>query len=210
MAYGKRFEVDFFDVDENKFRIQIFKDGYTGTSSSNLTLGPNPVQISWKQSDDYFSPIIGSNCKLQFYIDDTTGGDEWEDEDTNWELAFWKWEESGLEFLIPTFDREFKVVISYESSSGTFTNYWSGFIVQDQFTVPMQSYPFLVEINASDLIGTIDGYTYQLTTARPSIMDSIRETLKNINIQNGAGDTGKALEFDYKVLCRFNSKIASG
>jgi len=210
MAYGKRFEVDFFDVDENKFRIQIFKDGYTGTSSSNLTLGPNPVQISWKQSEDYFNPIIGSNCKLQFYIDDSTGGDEWEDEETNWESAFWKWEESGLEFLIPTFDREFKVVISYESSSGVFTNYWSGFIVQDQFTIPMQSYPFLVEINASDLIGTIDGYTYQLTTETQSVFQAIRETLKNINIQNGAGDSGKSLDFGYKILCRYNSKIATG
>ena len=274
MAYGERFNVDFFDVDENKFKVQIFKDGFTGSSSSNLTLGPNPVQISWKQADDYFNPIIGSNCKLQFYIDDSTGGDEWEDEETNWEAAFWKWEESGLEFLIPTFDREFKVVISFNNLAGTsdahavasrlkdtsvdftvalnvgdivvntstgasttvaqvssaniiklsadifsdaggenyeiFQNYWTGFIVQDQFTIPMQSYPFLVEINASDLIGTIDGYNYELTTKTPTIFQAIRETLKNINVQNGAADTGKSLDFGYKILCRYNSKIASG
>ena len=208
MAYGERFRIDFFDVDENKFRLQIFKDGYTGSVKSNLKLGPNPVQVSWKQSDDYFNPIIGSSCRLQFYIDDATGGDEWEDEETTWENAFWSWEESGLEFLQPTFDREFKVVISYESSSGTFTNYWTGFIVQDQYTIPLISYPYLVEVTASDLIGTIDGFTYDLSTQTPSLFASIRECLKNINVQDASGNSGKSLDFGYKILCRYNSKVS--
>ena len=86
-SYGEKYGVNFFDVDENKFRLQILEYGYGGDSSTNLTLAKNPITITYEQDDDYFQPIIGSTCKIDLIIEDKTLGDEWEDEPTNWELA---------------------------------------------------------------------------------------------------------------------------
>ena len=273
MAYGELFRVNFFDPDENKFLLQIEEDGYSGNVSSNLILGPDPVVISYQQNDDFFSPIIGSSCKLQFYVDENTGGGAWDQENTNWNLADFLWNAEGsIDFLEPQNDRQFKVIVSSQVLNGTsdayavaarlkdtsvnFTNslkvgdivintatsdittvaqvssdtiiklsadifsdaggqtyeiyrkYWSGFIVQDSFNLPLQPYPFLVEAYASDLIGTLDGYTYELSTTRPSAKTAITECLKQINLENGQGDSGKSLDFSYKYLCRIKQNNA--
>ena len=38
-----------------------------------------------------------------------------------------------------------------------YRKYWTGFIVQDSFNLPLQDFPFLIEAYASDLIGTLEG-----------------------------------------------------
>ena len=274
MAYGELYRVNFFDPDEHKFLLQIYEDGYSGIVSSNLTLGPNPVVISYQQDDDFFNPIIGSSCKLQFYIEEGTGGDAWEQENTNWNLANFLWNAEGsINFLEPSNDREFQVVVSSRRINGTsdayavanrlkddsvdfttslevgdvvinnttgetttvaqvssatiiklssdifsdsggesydiYRKYWTGFIMQDSFNLPLQSFPFLVEAYASDLIGTLEGYDYELTTVRPSAYDALRECLRQINLENGQGDAGKSLDFSYKFLCRLQQTSAS-
>ena len=246
MAYGELYRVNFFDTDENKFLLQIKEDGYSGIVSDNIILGPNPVVVSYQQDDDFFSPIIGSSCKLQFYVDENTGGGVWEVEESNWNLANFLWNAEGsIDFLEPQNDRQFQTIVSSQVLNGTsdayavasrlkdtsvnFTNslkvgdlvintstseittvaqvssdtiiklsadifssaggesyeiyrkYWSGFIVQDSFNLPLQPFPFLIEAYASDLLGTIDGYDYGLSTTRPSAKDAISECLRKIN-----------------------------
>jgi len=274
MAYGELYRVNFFDPDEHKFLLQIYEDGYSGLVSSNLNLGANPVVISYQQDDDFFNPIIGSSCKLQFYIDENSGGDAWELENTNWDLANFLWNAEGsINFLEPSNDREFQVVVSSRKLNGTsdaysvanrlkdtsvdfttslevgdvvintttgetttvaqvssatiiklsgdifsadggetydiYRKYWTGFIVQDSFNLPLQSFPFLIEAYASDLIGTLEGYDYELSTERPSAFDAIRECMRQINLENGQGDAGKSLDFSYKFLCRIQQTSAS-
>ena len=267
-SYVEKYATNFFDTDNNKFRLQIFQYGYGGSVSNNITLAKNPVVINYQQDDDYFQPIIGSTCKLRFYVEDSTGGSQWEDEDTNWNTANFFWERSEFEFLTPTNDREFKIKVNSEVLNGTsdayavasrlkdtsvdftaslkvgdliintstgssttvaqvssatiiklssdifsdsggetyeiFRNIWTGFIMQDSYTLPITSPPFVVEIYASDLIGTINGYNIDLTTERPEAFDVILNCLKNINIQNASGTSGKSLDFTYKLLCRLN------
>ena len=267
-SYVEKYATNFFDTDNNKFRLQIFQYGYGGSVSNNITLAKNPVVINYQQDDDYFQPIIGSTCKLRFYVEDSTGGSQWEDEDTNWNTANFFWERSEFEFLTPTNDREFKIKVNSEVLNGTsdayavasrlkdtsvdftaslkvgdliintstgssttvaqvssatiiklssdifsdsggetyeiFRNIWTGFIMQDSYTLPITSPPFVVEIYASDLIGTINGYNIDITTERPEAFDVIQNCLKNINIQNASGTSGKSLDFTYKVLCRLN------
>ena len=275
MAYGELYRVNFFDPDEHKFLLQIYEDGYSGIVSDNLTLGANPVVISYQQDDDFFTPIIGSSCKLQFYIEEGTGGGAWDQENTNWNLADFLWNAEGsIDFLEPQNDRQFQVVISSRRLNGTsdaygvvgrlrddsvdftaslkvgdivintttgdtttvaqvssatiiklsadifdsaggedyeiYRKYWTGFIMQDSFNLPLQSFPFLVEAYASDLIGTLEGYDYELTTVRPSAFEALRECLRQINLENGQGDTGKSLDFSYKFLCRILQNSADG
>ncbi len=274
MSYGEKYFSNFFDNDNNKFRLQIFQWGFTGNASSNLTLADNAVTINYSQDDDYFQPIIGSTCKLRIFIDDAQGGAQWEDENTNWNLADFVWERSEFDFLIPTNDREFKINVNREVANGTsdayavsarlkddtadftaslkvgdlvintttgdtttvsqvssatiiklsadifdsaggegyeiYRPFWVGFIMQDSYTLPIAPHPFAVEIYASDLIGTINGYDIDLTTERPQAFDVIQNCLKNINVQSGDGTTGRSLDFGFKVLCRLNQNTGSG
>ena len=274
MSYGEKYFSNFFDDDENKYRLQIFQWNFTDTASDNIRLADNPVVINYSQDDDYFQPIIGSNCKLRLFVEDNTGGDHWEDEQTNWNLADFFWERSGFEFLNPTNDREFKVLVNREILNGEsdaygvvgrlkddtkdftaylevgdlvvntttgattkvaqvssatiiklsadifdsaggegyeiYRNFWSGFIMQDSYTLPLSATPFVVEVYASDLIGTINGYDIDITTERPQAFDVIQNCLKNINVQSGAGTSGRSLEFGYKVLCRLQQNSGSG
>ena len=268
MAYGEKYFSNFYDTDENKYRLQIFQWNFIGNASSNLTLADNPVTINYSQDDDYFQPIIGSTCKLRIFIEESTGGAQWEDEETNWNLADFVWERSEFDFLIPTNDREFKINVNRNVLNGTsdaysvasrlkdtsvdfttslevgdlvvntttgltttvaqvssatiiklsadifsasggetyeiYRNFWSGFIMQDSYTLPIAPHPFAVEIYASDLIGTINGYDMDLTTLRPKAFDTVLNCLKNINLQSGDGTSGRSLDFSYKVLCRLN------
>lgn len=274
MSYGEKYFTNFFDDDENKYRLQIFQWGFTGNASSNLTLADNAVTINYAQDDDYFQPIIGSTCKLRIFIDDAQGGAQWEDENTNWNLADFVWERSEFDFLIPTNDREFKInvnreILNGESDANTqlgrlqddtkdftaslkvgdlvvntttgdttkvaqvssatiiklsadifdsaggegyeiYRSFWCGFIMQDSYTLPIAPHPFAVEIFASDLLGTINGYDIDLTTERPQAFDVIQNCLKNINLQSGDGTSGRSLDFGYKVLCRLNQNTGSG
>jgi hypothetical protein len=275
MSYGLRFQDDFFDVDEHKWKLRIYKKDYTGNVETNtLVLGGNPVQITYEQGgDDFYSPIIGSSCRISMYVTEDSGGTFWQDEDSNWESANFTWEETNFDFVQPIDDREYKVQILYShtggsatsttanklvDSSATFTNdvkigdsvynltdggfttvtaidsgttlsladdifasgenyliysnYWVGFIIQDQYTLPMKSFPFMIDFYAADLLGTIDGYNYAGTTERPSALEVIRECLKNINEQNNSGDTDAALKLDYQTLCRIkpNTSVSNG
>ena len=276
MAYGEKYFTNFYDTDNHKFRLQIFQWNYSGTPSSNLTLAEDGVTVNYSQDDDYFQPIIGSTCKLKIYVEESTGGAEWQVEDTNWNLADFVWERSEYDFLIPTNDREFKIKVNRENANGTttsttsisvlkdstasfsseikvgdlvinntdnttttvsavtdnntltlasdiftsgtttgksytiFRNFWTGFIMQDSYNLPIAQHPFAVEIYASDLIGTLNGYNVDLTTERPQAFDVIQNCLKKINLESGAGTTSRSLDFSYKVLCRLNQNTGSG
>lgn len=273
MSYGEKYFTNFYDNDNNKFRLQIFEWGFTDSASDNIQLADNPVVITYSQDDDYFQPIIGSNCKLRLFVEDNTGGDHWEDEQTHWDLADFFWERTGFDFLNPVNDREFKVVVNREILNGEsdayavanrlkddtadfteklnvgdlvvntttgdttqvsqvssatiiklsddifdsaggegyeiYRNFWAGFIMQDSYTLPLTTTPFVVEIYASDLIGTINGYNLDLTTSSPQAFEVLRNCLKNINIQSGNGTSGRSLDFSYKFLCRLNQNSSS-
>jgi len=90
-----------------------------------------------------------------------------------------------------------------------FRNFWTGFIMQDSYNLPIAQHPFAVEIYASDLIGTLNGYNVDITTERPQAFDVIQNCLKKINLESGAGTTSRSLDFSYKVLCRLNQFAGS-
>ncbi len=275
MSYGLQYFTNFFDTDENKYRLHISQWQFTGSAKSNITLADNGVVINYRQNDDYFRPIIGSTCKMRFYVEVGTGGDNWENENTLWNEADFFWDRSEYTFLLPENDRQYRTNVlrrfaSGESDTGeasqnklkdatatfsskvevgdlvvntttgnyanvttvdsntlltlddtiistsTAQNYeiyrkhWTGFIMQDSYTLPIASRPYAVEVVASDLIGTINGFNMDITTARPETFSVIQNCLKNINLQSGDGTSGRGLDFSYKVLCRINQTSSAG
>ena len=80
--------------------------------------------------------------------------------------------------------------------------YWIGFVVQDQYTRPMKVFPYTISFYAADLISTIKGFDYSLTTEQPTAFEALRECLRQINLEDPSGTSGNSLDFGYKFLCR--------
>ena len=51
MSYGVKFKLEFDDVAEKQFKLEILKFNYGG-SVLDLVGGENPVQIDWQSDDD--------------------------------------------------------------------------------------------------------------------------------------------------------------
>ena len=77
--------------------------------------------------------------------------------------------------------------------------------------MPLKPFPYLIQMYASDLVGTLNGYNYADTTARPTVLQAIVGCMKNINEQNASG-TAQALELQYQSLCRIypSTSVSAG
>ena len=93
MSYGVKYQLNFSDVLGNGKQIQILKKNYSGDVLPIIGTG-NPVSITWNAKDDFYSPIIGSSCTLNFMVTDSVQYDD-----------FYKFDE-----------REYKVKINYAKS----------------------------------------------------------------------------------------------
>jgi len=93
MAYGVKYQLSFSDVLGNGKQVQILKKNYSGDVLPIVGAG-NPVTITWNGKDDFYSPIIGSSCTLNFMVTDSVQYDD-----------FYKFDE-----------REYKVIVQYAKS----------------------------------------------------------------------------------------------
>ena len=164
MAYGVKFRLEFSDDLENGKKIEILKDGYTGTVY-DLIGSNDPVQISWDQDDNFYDPIIGSTCQINLFVTDTTNYDD---------------------FYIAD-EREYKIKISYKDSSNNYQIYWQGWLLVDQFQEAVTSTPFPITLRGYDALGSLDGFTQPLVNSSGNelagvFMDFLHEILENIDL----------------------------
>jgi hypothetical protein len=136
MAYGVKYRLEFSDVLTKGKKIEILKDGYTG-SVLPIVGQAEPVVIKWNANDDpYNSPIIGSVCTLNLFTTDTVTYDDFYEHD----------------------EREYKVKISYKDTSDVYQTYWVGYLVVDRFKEQYKANPVAFSLNAYDGLGTLDNY----------------------------------------------------
>ena len=164
MAYGVKFRLEFSDDLENGKKIEILKDGYTGTVY-DLVGTNDPLQISWDQDDNFYDPIIGSTCQINLFVTDTTNYDD---------------------FYIAD-EREYKIKISYKDSSNNYQTYWQGWLLVDQFQEAVTTTPYPITLRGYDALGSLNGFTQPLTTSSGvqitgSFMVFIHEILENIDL----------------------------
>lgn len=133
MAYGVKYRLEFSDVLGNGKKIEIEKDGYSG-SVLPLIGTADPVSIKWDGDDDFYSPIIGSTCTINLFVTDDVQYDN-----------FYAFDEE-----------EFKVKIFYKDASNNYQLYWAGFIVTDSYKQALASPPYQISIQAHDGIGLLE------------------------------------------------------
>jgi hypothetical protein len=164
MAYGVKFKLEFSDDNLKGKKIEILKDGYTG-SILDLIGTSDPVQISWDQDDDFYNPIIGSTCQINLFVTDTTNYDDFYTAD----------------------EREYKIKISYKDSSNNYQTYWEGWLLVDQFSEAVTTTPFPITLRGYDGLGSLNGFTQPLTNSSGNeitgvFMEHLHEILENINL----------------------------
>jgi len=164
MAYGVKFRLEFSDDNLKGKKIEILKDGYTG-SVLDLIGTSDPLQISWDQDDDFYDPIIGSTCQINLFVTDTTNYDDFYTAD----------------------EREYKIKISYKDASNNYQTYWEGWLLVDQVQEAITNTPFPITLRGYDGLGSLDGFTQPLVTSSGTqlvgvFMVHIHEILENINL----------------------------
>ena len=135
MAYGIKYRLEFSDLKGNKRKVEILKNGYTGSVLPMIGTS-EPVEIEWKAEDDLYEPLIGSLCTLNLMVTDDVTYDN-----------FYLYDE-----------REYKVIIYYEPMADNWAVYWSGWVVNDLYSQALVSTPYSLSITATDNLGQLDAY----------------------------------------------------
>lgn len=134
MAYGVKYRLEFSDNKGNGRKIEILKDGYTGSVLPMIGT-ENPVEIEYQSASEFYNYIIGSTCTLNLYVTDSVTYDN-----------FWEFDND-----------EYQVKISYKDSLDVYQTYWIGFLNINQFKEAVTSTPYQISLKATDRLGTLDG-----------------------------------------------------
>jgi hypothetical protein len=134
MAFGVKYRLEFSDLKENKRKVEILKDSYTGSVLPMVASG-NPVVIDWQKNDDFYSNIIGSSCTLNLKATDSVTYEN---------------------FLINGED-EWKIRVSHWNGA-SYDVYWEGFVVIDGYVEAIASAPYDITLKAFDGLGLLKGH----------------------------------------------------
>lgn len=136
MAYSERYFITYCDNFGNNFRTSILWENYVG-SVTELTGQPNPVNITYENSDEFkFQPIIPSTLEMGFVFD-SQGGVQFEE--------FW------------TIDEKTAKV---EHRRNTVLQ-WSGFVVPNGFEYDFIGGKYYANITAVDGLATLEGILFK-------------------------------------------------
>jgi len=162
MAYGVKYRLEFADLKGNKRKVEILKNGYTGAVLPMVGTA-EPVEIEWKAEEDLYEPLIGSLCTLNLMVTDDVTYDN-----------FYLFDE-----------REYKVVVYFEASAGSWQTYWSGWVVNDLYAEALVSTPYSLSITATDNLGQLDGYDTWMPaigTDNPTLWQFMWNALSNLSL----------------------------
>ena len=138
---GLRLFSEFKSSNDKEYKIEIFQDGYTSTSSSFVVDSSGFTLQYQGQTDDIVSPIIGSTCTIIAYNE--TG-------------AF----DNFINKLYLRQEEDFFMKVSQYNGS-TYDTYWTGIVLQDLVTELDEAKPRAFKIVASDGIGHLAHEEYQ-------------------------------------------------
>ena len=187
MAYGVKYRLEFSDDLENGKKIEILKKNYTSSTVLDIVGGAEPCIITWQGDDNFYSPIKGSQCTLNFFVTDDVSYDN-----------FYEYDE-----------REYQVKISYKDSSNNYQLFWIGWLVTDQFKEAITTKPFPITLKAIDGLGTLDSFDmtlYQDSYSAITARQWITSTLANLDLEKWLSKSKASLE---DVISKNNGALNS-
>ena len=190
MAYGTKYRLDFSDTEGNKRRLDILQKNYDGYIYPLIGTG-SPASIKWEQDNDFYDPIIASNCEINLIQTDSVTYEEfydfdereflvrlyysetrvpyWEDENENWEAANQTWDLLGQGYN-PA-DEWQNVNVVWDANNGVWEGgtivdnyqlFWQGFLIQDTYQQKLSAAPFNVSFKAVDGLGLLKGIEFPI------------------------------------------------
>ena len=192
MAYGLKYELFFSDLIERKVKIEILQDGYTGAPSAFPVLPiigtGSPAVIEWDADDDIYSPIIGSRCRLNFFVTDQVVYDDfYKADEREYKVRIKYYQPAGN-----TYDSEAiiwnEADVLWDANIGDPVYYqpiWEGFLVVDRYQEAVLTTPYPIALEAIDGLGTLGGFDAPLSTSTTSNTENLFFYLKEILLLTG-------------------------
>lgn len=190
MAYGAKYRLDFSDTEGNKRRLDILQKNYNGFIYPLIGTGA-PAILKWEQDNDFYDPIIASNCEINLIQTDAVTYEDfydfdereflvklyysetrqanWEDENQNWEAANQTWNLLGAGYN-PA-DEWQNVDVVWDANNGVWEGgiivdnyqlFWQGFLIQDTYQQKLSAAPFNVSFKAVDGLGLLKGIEFPI------------------------------------------------
>jgi hypothetical protein len=73
MAYGLKYTIPFKDVDNNANVVEIYQDGFVGTSTELIATDvPAVHKYEREDNEDILSPIMSATLTISFYSTENT------------------------------------------------------------------------------------------------------------------------------------------
>jgi len=220
MAYGTKYRLDFSDTEGNKRRLDILQKDYDGFIFPLIGTGA-PAILKWEQDNDFYDPIIASNCEINLIQTDAVTYEDfydfdereflvklyysetrqsyWEDENQNWEAANQTWNLLGAGYN-PA-DEWQNVDIVWDANNGVWEGgtivdnyqlFWQGFLIQDTYQQKLSAAPFNVSFKAVDGLGLLKGIEFPIAPNNEiTLWECLHKSLK---------ETG----FDADILVKTN------
>ncbi len=137
MAFGKQFSTTYNSWNGTEYTLDIYVDGYTGSSSS-FALGKGGCKITCDtDGEDKFSPIIASTMTIPFIVENST-------------------QDNFISSLRTSYDEKQVYVHLYADAGVVETKpLWSGFVIMELAAMEDVSYPFQVNLSATDGLGLL-------------------------------------------------------
>ena len=188
MAYGAKYRLDFSDTEGNKRRLDILQKNYDGYIYPLIGTG-SPAILKWEQDNDFYDPIIASNCEINLVQTDTISYDEFYDFDEREFLVKLYYSEISAPLWETTFDQwqNNNDIWDATDPESNFVLFWQGFLIQDTYQQKLSAAPFNVSFKAVDGLGLLKGIEFPIApnndvTLWQCLHNSLAETGFNADI----------------------------
>lgn len=158
--YNVKYELYFTDNYDRPLKLEILQKNYDG-DIYNIIGTDNPIQIIYQGDDSMYAPLIGSRCKLNFYVTDSAQYDDFfKGDEREYKVKVLYYTSSGdlyediemkPDFLETNFDAKLGDAVFWES-------YWEGFVVVDRWQEAVTSNPYPVSLEAVCGLGLLSGF----------------------------------------------------
>ena len=146
------------------YKVEIWDEDYTGTSPDEFKVDGNGFELNYTgQTDNIYSPVIGSSISMGMYIRDTAT--------RAFETSLKNYQEN-----------RYYVKIYRGPNDASTTFFWGGYILQDVVAVEDAGEPYILQISANDGIARLkdeDG-----PTSLSEIVTTVRGAIAAINTFN--------------------------